>query len=297
MRSDSPPPKDPRFPGRGLLGRLFPPRNRRRSSKPTKIRRAAALVFALLFVIAGWATSGAWLGEVFKATGSPLPVVSPPSFRMEAAWIEDPPRSEPRFSIARQRASTIDPSAPPRLVEWLAPLASGAFRRTGSEPENSDAAGVLRVEYSLGETLTEEIFHILESGRVERGLAIVLDPRSGRLLAYVSTDPEALSPDGTYPAASIVKLLTAATLLEEAPVEAEQACLYRGNKYRLSRSRLVRPKSGFRTTLARALASSNNQCFAQWAVHVLGEQKLRSAFQNFGWLDSPAPGHEPGRLG
>jgi cell division protein FtsI/penicillin-binding protein 2 len=155
---------------------------------------------------------------------------------------------------------------------------------------------LVRIEYTLNEALTEEIFAIFRRGRVERGQAIVLDPRSGRLLAYVSTDPEGLPPERTYPAASIVKLLTAATLLQQAPLETERACVYRGNKYRLSPSRLAIPKSGHETTLARALASSNNQCFSQWAVHSLGQDKLLATFERFGWLAAAAPGHDAGRI-
>ena len=225
---------------------------------------------------------------------------APPTTRLSREWIEDPPRSRERFSVARQRASAIDPSAVPRLVEWLAPTGPTSFLRHGDAPpvgsSESALSGALRVEYSFDEALTEEVFEIFRRGRVERGQAIVLDPRSGRLLAYVSTDPEALPPERTYPAASIVKLLTAATLLQEAPSMAAMSCVYRGNKYRLSRRKLAPPPSGHRTTLSRALASSNNQCFAQWAVHDLGEEKLRATFERFGWLTAPAPGHEAGRI-
>jgi peptidoglycan glycosyltransferase len=257
---------------------------------------------ALLGVVgAAWGTRAVWQGWPRDSVET-LPEVSsaPPLSSIASAWIEDPPRSRERFFVARQQARSIDPSAVPRLVEWLAPVGPASFRRQGERPASdfpdSTTGSALRVEYSLDEALTEQVFEIFRRGRVERGQAIVLDPRSGRLLAYVSTNPEALPPERTYPAASIVKLVTAATLLEEAPDEAARPCVYRGNKYRLSRRRLARPKRGHETTLARALASSNNQCFSQWAVHVLGEEKMRGAFERFGWLAPPAPGHEAGRI-
>jgi len=232
---------------------------------------------------------------------SKLPSVSAraPLLGRLSSWIEDPPVSRQRFAQARERGERIDPSSVPRLVEWLDPLA-GSFHWRAEPSPSIDAgfadAGALRVEYSLDEVLTEKVFEILRRGRVERGLAIVLDPRSGRLLAYVATDPDALPPEGIYPAASIVKILTAATLLEEAPEEARSGCVYRGNKYRLHSRRLGRPASGRNATLEEALATSNNQCFSQWAVHVLGEEKLRATFERFGWLDAPAPGHIAGRI-
>ena len=46
--------------------------------------------------------------------------------------------------------------------------------------------------------------------------------------------------------------------------------------------------------LERALATSNNQCFAQLAVNALGPDALLAAIDRFGWLDSPAPGHAAG---
>ena len=249
----------------------------------------------------GWGGQVAW--RDWQTPGdSELPAVSPPppGGGIAAVWIEDPPRSRQRFARARAQADRIDPSAVPRLVEWLDPIGPASFGWRGERPPAafpaSAAGGPLRVEYSFDEKLTENVFEILRRGRVERGIAIVLDPRSGRLLAYVSTDPVALPPERAYPAASIVKILTAAALLQEAPEEAELPCVYRGNKYRLHSRRLARPANGRETSLEQALANSNNQCFSQWAVHVLGEEKLRATFTRFGWLAPPAPGHDAGRI-
>jgi len=234
----------------------------------------------------GWGGKLAW--RAWQAVDhSVLPTVSapPPLPGIAATWIEDPPRSRQRFSMAREEARRIDPSAVPRLVEWLDPVGPLSFRWLDGLPSPVQSAspngGPLRVEYSLDEELTENVFEILRRGRVERGIVIVLDPRSGRL---------------AYPAASIVKILTAATLLQQAPDEAASPCIYRGNKYRLHSRRLARPASGRETTLEQALANSNNQCFSQWAVHVLGEEKLRATFDDFGWLAPPAPGHDAGHV-
>jgi cell division protein FtsI/penicillin-binding protein 2 len=120
----------------------------------------------------------------------------------------------------------------------------------------------------MDEELTGDVFDILRRGRVDRGHAIVLDPRNGRLLAYASTDRENFPAERAYPAASIVKILTAAAMLEEGEGHDSAACIYRGNKYRLNRRRLDRPSSGRESSLEDALASSNNQCFSQSNVLV-----------------------------
>ncbi len=266
---------------------------------------AAGRVGLALLVVALFGLG--WTGRValrawhdHEPTALPAVSTAPPPAGIASAWIEDPPRSRQRFELARAQAEKIDPSSAPRLVEWLEPTGSTSFYRFGAPTTllatDERGGAPFRIEYSLDEKLTEIIFEILRRGRVSRGEVIVLDPRSGRLLAYVSTNPEALPPEGAYPAASIVKILTAATLLEQAPDEAAASCVYRGNKYRLNHRRLARPSSGRETTLERALATSNNQCFSQWAVHVLGEEKMHETFERFGWLSSPAAGHEAGQV-
>jgi cell division protein FtsI/penicillin-binding protein 2 len=55
-------------------------------------------------------------------------------------------------------------------------------------------------------------------------------------------------------------------------------------------------RGGIEASLAKAIARSYNQCFAQLAVHALGEQPLLQAFRRFGWQESPAAGHEPGAI-
>jgi cell division protein FtsI/penicillin-binding protein 2 len=126
---------------------------------------------------------------------------------------------------------------------------------------------------------------------------IVLEPASGRVLAYASTDVRRFPPTRTYPAASLVKVITAAAALEHDPERARLPCRFQGSPYRLTPARLDPPRRGNTVTLERALATSNNQCFAQLAVHALGIEPLREAIGRFGWLAAPAPGHEAGEIG
>jgi len=178
-----------------------------------------------------------------------------------------------------------DPFAAPRLAEVIpAPL------------DRPDLVGPLRVEYSVDAELTKRVFRILRHSRVERGHVIVLDPDTGRVLTYASTDPEGFPPTRAYPAASLVKVVTADALLESQDARAHDLCLYRGNPYRLRPGRFKRTQSGRRVSLEMALATSNNQCFAQYAVHDVGSLALLDAVDRFGWLDQPAPGHDAGTV-
>jgi len=176
----------------------------------------------------------------------------------------------------------LDRAAAPRLVEWVE-----------SPP---GFAGPLRIEYALDAELTERVFARLRRARVKRGTVVVLDVRSGRVIAYASADPEALPPREAYPAASLAKVVTASASLDHDRERALEPCRYRGDPYRLTRSRVHPARGGHVATLTKALARSYNQCFAQLAVHALGPEETERAFERFGWQDAPGPGHAPGRI-
>jgi cell division protein FtsI/penicillin-binding protein 2 len=209
-----------------------------------------------------------------------------------------PPRAEPlapqwlleRLPVDRSGFGTTliaaddrDPATPARFFELL-----------DADEYGTALPSPVRIEYTFDAALTEDVIRILRRARAQRGHVIVLDPRSGRVLAYVSTDAERFPPTKPYPAASLVKVVTAAAALDLSPDRAREPCLYRGNPYRLSRSRVHRPSRGHSSSLERALALSNNQCFAQLTVDTIGEEALLAAIDRFGWTSSPAPGHERG---
>ncbi|MHA7840102.1 MAG: hypothetical protein ACX98W_21780, partial [bacterium] len=174
-------------------------RNRRRRRRGAQSIRRGRLALAALSAFGAAVLVGAligragWPGWARGASTGGLPEVSapPPPIDPARLRLEDPPRSRDRFEGARLRAGAVDPAAAARLVEFFDPVA----------PDRPLPEGPVRIEYSLDETLTERVFEILRRGRVARGHAIVSDPRSGRLLAWASTDPEAFPPERAYPAA------------------------------------------------------------------------------------------------
>jgi cell division protein FtsI/penicillin-binding protein 2 len=171
-------------------------------------------------------------------------------------------------------------------------------RLVALRPPPSDAgtlAGPLEVRTTLDAEVTRGVWKVLDRGRVALGHVLVLDPESRELRAYVSTDPERFSPTRTYPAASLVKVVTAAAALDVAPEVARGTpCRYVGSPWRLTRARVDPPRGGRAVSLRRALATSNNQCFAQLAVHRIGGDALLDAIDRFGLLRAPGPGHAGG---
>ncbi len=231
-----------------------------------------------------------------------LPEPVPPPARPAAP----PPSTAPSASAhnapeAVLRRIPIPPPAGMRGVPRLVASGSSAQVTRGQRivesvpaaPE-SGIPGPLRVEYTLDAGLTDAVYDIFARGRVKLGLAVVLDPATGEVLAYAGTDARRLPPNELYPAASLVKVVTASAALQSVPGVVNRTCHFVGSPYRLTPARLNPPQRGTEITLERALATSNNQCFAQLAVNDLGTNRLLETFRRFGLLQSPGPGHAPG---
>lgn len=157
------------------------------------------------------------------------------------------------------------------------------------------AGSALRLRYTLHPELSDAVWKALERGRFALAHVVVMDPATGAVLAYASTDPVRFPPDKTYPAASLVKVITAAATLDRAPHAAHEICRFVGSPWRLTRDRLHSPKRGSEADMRKALATSNNQCFARWAVHRVGSNAMLGAIDRFGMLTAPALGHPGGR--
>ncbi len=207
--------------------------------------------------------------------------------------------SEPEALPVDPVSPIYGPPAPPTVPADLLgrlPVAAGREFRIDRSPHVTetvrvpgDSSGPLHVEYTLSAELTREVYDILRRSRVQLGQALVLDPATGELLAYAAVNPERLPPNGVYPAASLVKVVTAAAALESKPRLADRACVFVGSPYRLTPSRVNPPRRGNSVTFERALATSNNQCFAQLAVHDLGQARMLESIERFGLLEPAAP--------
>jgi cell division protein FtsI/penicillin-binding protein 2 len=234
-----------------------------------------------------------WIVDPIGPVLAALRAEPPAALEISAAPAQ-PPLREPALSALLERLP-VTRAALELPVRSRTPAAEAEDGRLYEEVDLSDfPAGPVRVEYTLDARLTRHVHRVLRKGRVEFGNVVLLEPSSGRLLAYAATDVERFPPTRAYPAASLVKVITAAAALDRAPQTARLPCRYRGSPYRLTPSRIDPPAQGHTVTLRRALATSNNQCFAQLAVHAVGVGPLLEAIDRFGWLDTPAPAHAAG---
>ena len=259
-----------------------------------RMTRRGRMTIATAFCAAGIAF--AWLLQPYEAVRA-FGILQPmPDFDTSPASAPAPDEPTPgrvpddvlaHLPVGREALAL--PATPPEVEGGRAHLYEHVD--VGAHP---DLAGPLKLEYTLDRELTERAHAVLRRSRVDLGTVVVLEPRSGRLLAYAATDTHRFPPTRTYPAASLVKVITAAAALDHAPEVAGLPCRYSGSPYRLTPSRVDPPRSGNTVTLERALATSNNQCFAQLAVHAIGAEPLMEALNRFGWLAAPALAHDAG---
>lgn len=144
-------------------------------------------------------------------------------------------------------------------------------------------------ELTLDPGLQEHITHVFESYDVPYGAFVALDPKSGRVLAYVShssANPDAgdLVRDPTPPAASVFKVVTSAALLDVGVTPAERVC-YGGGMSGLGAADLVDDPKRDRAcvSLAQALGGSVNTVFAKLSDRKLDGARIGRYAEAFGF--------------
>jgi penicillin-binding protein A len=222
--------------------------------------------------------------SIAVSSGPPEP--APPA----AATEPDAPPAAPLRALSPRGRLDAEVLAAPAAREQFSQLriVDGALERA---PGATDG---MRLRYTLNPELSAAVWKALERGRFEMAHVVVMDPNTGAVLAFASTDPVHFPPDKTYPAASLVKVITAAATLDRAPQAANEVCRFVGSPWRLTRDRLRTPARGNESDMRKALAMSNNQCFARWAVHRVGPSAMLGAIDRFGMLTAPALGHPSG---
>jgi peptidoglycan glycosyltransferase len=144
-----------------------------------------------------------------------------------------------------------------------------------------------QIFYTMDPILQSRVEEIFRKRRPPFGVFIAVEPKSGKLLALADFRQE-VSGDkpiwhaGTYPAASIFKLVTAAGALEKGLLSSQSLVSFKGNQYRLGPHKLQESKNrDQRTQFDEALGKSNNVVFGRVASNLLGSQILRHYAEAF----------------
>ena len=147
-----------------------------------------------------------------------------------------------------------------------------------------------RVTLSLNEGLQERVSDLFRRFDPLYGVFAAMEPDTGRVVALVGyrrggeSDPW-LPMKAIYPAASLVKVITASAAIERGDLSPQDEISYRGGIYGISR-RGLHARDGRGTpsmTLEEAIARSANAVFGKVAVNHVGGPVLEEYLAKFGF--------------
>ena len=167
-------------------------------------------------------------------------------------------------------------------LDLLALLSEGS-----AEGVTGDGA---RVMLALDEDLQKQIFALFRRFDPPYGVFAAMEPATGRVVALVGyrkggeSDPR-LPLKAVYPAASLIKVVTASAALEKGNISPEDEISYRGGIYGITRKGIhARDGRGVPSmSLEEAIAKSANSVFGKVAVNYVGSEVLAYYMSKFGF--------------
>ncbi|MFZ5587568.1 MAG: penicillin-binding transpeptidase domain-containing protein [Thermodesulfobacteriota bacterium] len=187
-------------------------------------------------------------------------------------------------------AAAADPAAPPRpaaparldkpqLAQVLAPRLRQV---TAGQPFQaySPRWGALVVEPTISRPLQAEAEELLNGLKSARAAMALVEVPSGRVLALAGVRHGRLDPgvalDGSAPAASLYKIVTAAAAVEETQLNPMSRLTFTGRPHSLTPNqvRIGKARQGAQATLRESFAISNNPVFAKLGVYHIGVDLL-----------------------
>lgn len=208
-----------------------------------------------------------------------------------APWIfahlsHSPPPSEP--------ARGEPEKAPRRLLKEELPGLLGPLRPGGLGDVTAftiEGGGrPLHVETTLDPELQSYVERLLGRSLTHRAAVVALSPTDGRILAMASYSGEEggrvenLCLKGSYPAASLIKIVAAAAAIEARGFTANKQLTYEGRRYTLYKKQLKQAEKGRYTneiSFRQAFSSSINPVFGKIGIYHLGEPLLEQYAAKF----------------
>lgn len=173
-------------------------------------------------------------------------------------------------------------------------LASARFegeRYLSRKPDGST------VVYAINQELQERVKGMMTQYRVPYGVFVAVEPKSGQILALAAhsdVDPawETQAVYGLYPMASLFKIVTAASALEEKKVNPQTVVPFRGRltsenpRYWEARG----TRGNQQMDLTTAMGKSANPVFGRLACDVVGKEGILAGMRRFGFGEVLFPG-------
>ncbi|MCB9060409.1 MAG: hypothetical protein H6622_02670 [Halobacteriovoraceae bacterium] len=155
----------------------------------------------------------------------------------------------------------------------------------------SDLNNQVRVEYTVDEDLMKYLNSLLLKYKSDFSAVVVIDNNNGEIIGFSGFEKShnslnyALPFSSTNPSASLIKIVTAASLLEKKNLGPDEKLAYSGRSTTLYKYQLKDKKTKWtrEQSLERAFATSNNVIFAKGALKYLSNEDLLESANDFGF--------------
>ncbi len=153
----------------------------------------------------------------------------------------------------------------------------------------NDDTEVLKVNYTIDQRLQNEAEKLLKQYRPDYGAVVMMDARTGKILSLASFERNPalhtnLALRGTYPAASVFKIVTSAAAIDKAGVTPAHTINFNGGNYTLYRKNVMSDRINRWTrkiTLRDAFARSINTAFGRLSLENLDPADLMNYANRF----------------
>lgn len=242
-------------------------------------------------VIAGLVAGSLWtLTSDRTAHTQEGPPPEPPKVVALAELAPDAPLKQ---RLAPHRVASAAPAPTPESdspATWAIPAGAIDPRNAVRDGDHlvQDLPDGTRVTFTLDPKLQAVAQDTLSRYDVEWGAVVAIRVDTGEVLAMAEhakgrTDLSRLALSAQAPAASVFKIITSASLLENAQLTPDERICTHGGSNKLTLYNL-KPSQRLDTkceTFAEALGSSNNVAFARWADQHLTPQQLQATADRF----------------
>jgi peptidoglycan glycosyltransferase len=155
--------------------------------------------------------------------------------------------------------------------------------------EDPDKVSKYKINYTLQADLQEHADSLLKRYKPDYAAIVMMNAKTGEILAMTSFEkgnPDAtnLAIRATYPAASIFKVVTAATAVDKAGVSPEHRIAFNGGNYTLYKKNVLSDRINRWTrfiTLKDAFARSINTAFGRLSLESIEPQDLSEYARKF----------------
>lgn len=175
--------------------------------------------------------------------------------------------------------------------DWVVQEVSSRIRGKEFPKSINDGRENFAIEYTLNDQLQHEAERLLSAYKPDFGAIVVVEARTGKVRAMASYERgekigENLAIRGTFPAASIFKMVTAAAAVDRRGMDPEGLIHFNGGSHTLYRRNAMSTVVNRWTrevSLREAFARSFNTAFARVAFEKLQPQDLEEYAFRFGF--------------